>query len=79
MLTKITGLAQPVIRCAKRRNVRSWQLQNNDPKSENKALKERAAKTKDVEGRLKGMGREHARPRENMSVVSRKKVGKPAR
>jgi hypothetical protein len=41
-------------------------LQNNDPKSENKALKERAAKTKDVEGRLKGMAREHMRPREKV-------------
>jgi hypothetical protein len=41
-------------------------LQNNDPKSENKALKERAAKTKDVEARLKSTAREHQRqPRDN--------------
>ncbi len=38
-------------------------MQNNDPKSENKALKERAAKTKDVEARLKSTAREHERPR----------------
>ena len=38
-------------------------MQNNDPKSENKALKERAARTKDVEARLKSTAREHERPR----------------
>jgi hypothetical protein len=48
-------------------------LQNNDPKSENKALKERAAKTKDVEGRLKGMAREHMRPREKVLGGTRTK------
>jgi hypothetical protein len=37
-------------------------MQNNEPKSENKALKERAAKTKDVEARLKRTAREHERP-----------------
>jgi hypothetical protein len=36
-------------------------LQNNDPKSENEALKERAAKTKDVQARLKSTTREHER------------------
>jgi hypothetical protein len=54
-------------------------LQNNDPKSENKALKERAAKTKDVEGRLKGMAREHMRPREKVLGGSRPKDKKSAR
>jgi cell shape-determining protein MreC len=39
-------------------------LQNNDPKSENKALKEQAAKTKDLEARLKSTAREHQRPRD---------------
>ena len=39
-------------------------MQNNDPKSENKALKERATRTKSVEGRLKGMVRDQMRPRE---------------
>jgi len=38
-------------------------MQNNDPKSENKALKERAAKTRDVEARLKSTEREHQRLR----------------
>jgi hypothetical protein len=38
-------------------------MQNNDPKSENKALKERAAKTKDAEARLKSTAREHAKSR----------------
>jgi hypothetical protein len=37
-------------------------MQSNNPKSGNKALKERAAKTKDVEARLKGTAREHERP-----------------
>jgi hypothetical protein len=37
-------------------------MQNNDPKSENKALKERAAKPKDVEARLKSTARERQRP-----------------
>jgi hypothetical protein len=54
-------------------------LQNNDPKSENKALKERAAKTKDVEGRLKGMAREHMRPREKVLGGSRPKDEKSSR
>jgi hypothetical protein len=54
-------------------------LQNNDPKSENKALKERAAKTKKVEGRLKGMAREQLRPGERVVGGSRPKVEKPAR
>jgi hypothetical protein len=53
-------------------------MQNNDPKSENKALKERAAKTKDVEGRLKGMAREHTRPREKVLAGSRPKDKKSA-
>jgi hypothetical protein len=39
-------------------------MQNSDPKSENKALKERATRTKSVEGRLKGMVRDQMRPRE---------------
>jgi hypothetical protein len=60
-------------------NVRRSQLQNNDPKSENKALKERAAKTKDVEGRLKGMAREHMRSREKVLGGSRPRVDKAAR
>jgi hypothetical protein len=42
-------------------------LQNNNPKSENKALKERAAKTKDVEARHKSTAREHERPRDKAS------------
>jgi hypothetical protein len=42
-------------------------MQNNDPKSENKALKERAAKTKDLEARLKGTALEHQRPRDKAS------------
>jgi hypothetical protein len=54
-------------------------LQNSDPKSENKALKERAAKTKDVEGRLKGMAREQLRPGEKVLGRSRPKVDKSAR
>ena len=43
---------------------RYWEnvMQNSNPKSENKALKERAAKTKDVEARLKSTAREHERP-----------------
>jgi hypothetical protein len=52
-------------------------LQNNDPKSENKALKERAAKTKDVEARLKSTAREHQRPRDKAS--GHPKVGKSSR
>jgi hypothetical protein len=53
-------------------------LQNNDPKSENKALKERAAKAKDVEARLKSTAREHQRqPREQ--VTGRPKGDKSAR
>jgi hypothetical protein len=54
-------------------------LQNNDPKSENKALKGRAAKTKDVEGRLKGMAREQMRPREKVLGGTRPKDKKSAR
>jgi hypothetical protein len=54
-------------------------LRNNDPKSENKALKERAAKTKDVEARLKSMAREHVRPREKVLGDSRPKVEKSGR
>jgi hypothetical protein len=53
-------------------------LQNNDPKSESKALKERAAKTKDVDGRLKGMAREHTHPREKVPAGSRPKDEKSA-
>jgi hypothetical protein len=54
-------------------------LQNNDPKSENGALKERAAKTKKVEGRLKGMAREQLRTRERVPADSRPRVEKTAR
>jgi hypothetical protein len=54
-------------------------LRNNDPKSEQKALKERAVKTKDVEGRLKGMAREHMRTREKALGGSPLKVEKTAK
>jgi hypothetical protein len=52
-------------------------LRNNDPKSENKALKERAAKTKDVEARLKSTAREHERPRDK--AAGHPKVDKSSR
>jgi hypothetical protein len=52
-------------------------MRNNDPKSENKALRERAAKTKDVEARLKTTAREHQRPAGKAS--GRPKADKPAR
>jgi hypothetical protein len=52
-------------------------MRNNDPKSENKALKERAGKTKDVEARLKTTAQEHQRPAGKAS--GRPKARKPAR
>jgi hypothetical protein len=52
-------------------------MRNNHPKSENKALKERAGKTKDVEARLKATAQEHQRPAGKAS--GRPKAGKPAR
>jgi hypothetical protein len=48
-------------------------MQNHDPKSENKALKERAAKTKDVEARLKSTAREQERPRGKPGPAARDK------
>jgi hypothetical protein len=52
-------------------------VQNNDPKSENKALKERAAKTKDVEARRKSTARERQRPRNK--APGHPNVGKSSR
>jgi hypothetical protein len=54
-------------------------MRNNDPKSENKALKERAAKTKDVEARLQSTAREHERPRAKGLRDAPAKLGKPTR
>jgi hypothetical protein len=54
-------------------------LQNNDPKSENKALKERAAKTKDVAARLKGMTGDHLQSHAKALGNPRPKAVKAAR
>jgi hypothetical protein len=51
-------------------------LQNNDPKSENKALKERAAKTKDLQARRQNTSKEHERARKSAAMNALSKTEK---